>query len=726
MKRILPILLLTSSGFLGCASTGTTSSQTELPVSRVVMYQSGIGYVERNAVVADDELVLRIRPDQINDILKSLTVIDRGNGRPISISLPVDQATLDRLAEIPDQVRSGGIRSLLYAFRGAHVKIKTRSGSHDGRIVGVDEPMLGRELTINMEEQRSLATVTLFTDADRLDVIPLDDIKSVDLYDASLAQGLQKSLNISLNEGDWKQIELHIKMDSSKKRELAMSYLVAMPTWKPAYRLILEDNQSGTLQGWAIISNVTGSDWNNISFSLVSGQPMSFTYDLYKPQFLTRPDLSGLAVSKASAPKISESTYNYGQMTKPAMVARPSAAQKNSARMAPMATEEAAEAEYMMMDMADEDIPQMAETKSVTSQEMIAGFSELASKSQIGSFDEYKLASKLSVPDGNTALVNLIQRKLVARDTRMFEKPNAIHAFNAYTKGWRQTKSYQTIELKNEAGVALDAGPITIYRDQAVIGEGYLSRTEKDATAYITFANEGRLTVSVADTSTKTDYVLDSFRNGTCTTQNVEQYTAYFEFDSKIPIETTALLQIPDFGEYGWDPVDFPENVAKGTSSYVVSVNVPGNGKVTVPLTMRNKQTRKARSGMKRDNCLYAIKNALNAGEIGGDQAEKFKKYLNDSENRASIQAKINELNTRKDEINIDQKSLTETLRGLKDIKTSNADSLKNQLLNRQKSNEKELVNITSELYTLQVQRSELNLALQSLEKELDYTRTSK
>ena len=115
--------LLSACALCGCAKDTNVRSPTseDLPVSRVVMYQSGIGYIERNGVVEGDELVLHIRPDQINDILKSLTVIDRANGRPVSISLPVDHTTLDALSQIPHQVRDGGIRSLLEAFRGANV-----------------------------------------------------------------------------------------------------------------------------------------------------------------------------------------------------------------------------------------------------------------------------------------------------------------------------------------------------------------------------------------------------------------------------------------------------------------------------------------------------------------------------------------------------------------------------------------------------------------------------
>lgn len=723
-KRLVLLAGVLGAMAFGCAGT-QVSQVTEVPVSRVVMYQSGIGYVERTAKVSTDELVLSIRPDQINDILKSLTVIDRGNGRPVSISLPVDRNTLDRLAEIPEQIQGGGIRSLLSAFRGAHVKLKTRGSSYEGRIVGLEEPKAGGELNINTaSNEDQLATVTLLTDGNKLEVVHVCDVKSVELYDRSLAAGLDKSLNISLNEGDWKQVELRIRMDSAKNRELALSYLVAMPTWKPAYRLIIEDNNKGTLQGWAIISNVTGADWDNISFSLVSGQPMSFTYDLYTPQFLERPDLSSLAETRAEAPKIVNSAKQHSRYAPRAPQPEAGMYGMGGGSLGPMETKSsAADLADMRMDKYDYDeAAEEAEVyKSIDSNEMISNFSELASKAQIGSFDEYKLASRLTIPDGNTALVNLIQSQLDARDTRLFDKPN-VYGYDEFYRGWRQTKSYQTIELKNSSEAALDAGPITIYRDSAVIGEGYLSRTEKDAMAYITFANEGRLTVSVVDSTSKTKRGLESFKSGTCKVSEETELTHHFEFESQIDSQTTALLQLPAMMQ--WTPVDFPESTAKKSDGYVISVSVPANGKLTQSLTMKKKNTNSYRNKNSIGyGCLDGIKNSLNSGEITGDLAEKFNRYVADSEKRTANQDKINVLQSRKYEITQDQKQLTNTISGLKNIKSSKGDSLKNQLLDRQKSNEKELSEITTEIYALQVENGELELNLKELERTIDYSR---
>jgi hypothetical protein len=71
-----------------------------------------------------------------------------------------------------------------------------------------------------------------------------------------------------------------------------IGYVVEAPIWKTSYRLLLNDKGSGgSLQGWAIVENQTESDWNGVSLSLVSGRPISFMMDLYRPLYSTRPTI---------------------------------------------------------------------------------------------------------------------------------------------------------------------------------------------------------------------------------------------------------------------------------------------------------------------------------------------------------------------------------------------------------------------------------------------------
>jgi len=112
---------------------------SELPVTRVVLYQNGVGYFERSGSVEGDVLNLQARPSQINDLLKSLTVIDQGSGRAVSASLPLEENADRLLGELPEQVRgAGGLLDVLRLFRGARVEIEgDHSSGVAGRVIGV-------------------------------------------------------------------------------------------------------------------------------------------------------------------------------------------------------------------------------------------------------------------------------------------------------------------------------------------------------------------------------------------------------------------------------------------------------------------------------------------------------------------------------------------------------------------------------------------------------------
>ena len=59
--------------------------------------------------------------------------------------------------------------------------------------------------------------------------------------------------------------------------------------------------EKALLQGWAVIDNTSGEDWSNVSLSLSSGAPISFIYDLHRPNFIQRRQL-GVVASGAVAP----------------------------------------------------------------------------------------------------------------------------------------------------------------------------------------------------------------------------------------------------------------------------------------------------------------------------------------------------------------------------------------------------------------------------------------
>src|SRR5206468_2485482 len=61
------------------------------------------------------------------------------------------------------------------------------------------------------------------------------------------------------------------------------------------------------LQGWAIVDNTVGQDWENVQLSLVAGAPQSFVQNLSQPYFARRPVVA-LPESMAASPQTYEAT----------------------------------------------------------------------------------------------------------------------------------------------------------------------------------------------------------------------------------------------------------------------------------------------------------------------------------------------------------------------------------------------------------------------------------
>ncbi|MGB6632947.1 MAG: hypothetical protein WBD25_10445 [Terriglobales bacterium] len=71
----------------------TPDSAARLPVKRVVLYKNGIGYFEHTARVhGTQDLRIDFTTGQLNDVLKSLTAVDTGDGRISSVRYNFDRA----------------------------------------------------------------------------------------------------------------------------------------------------------------------------------------------------------------------------------------------------------------------------------------------------------------------------------------------------------------------------------------------------------------------------------------------------------------------------------------------------------------------------------------------------------------------------------------------------------------------------------------------------------
>ena len=64
------------------SAASVSESTGRLPVKRVVLYKNGVGYFEHSTRVhGNQDLTIDFTTAQLNDVLKSLTAVDLGEGR---------------------------------------------------------------------------------------------------------------------------------------------------------------------------------------------------------------------------------------------------------------------------------------------------------------------------------------------------------------------------------------------------------------------------------------------------------------------------------------------------------------------------------------------------------------------------------------------------------------------------------------------------------------------
>jgi hypothetical protein len=291
VNRVLLSLLIGVApvGAVVAQSVQVQATASDVPVKKVMLFSSGVGYFEHaGAVRGNSATQLRFKTTQINDILKSLMLQDEDGGRVGVITYPSQDPIAKTLRSFQvDITKNPSLADLLNQLRGAKVTIQAQAERMTGTILGVES----RNKSVDKGEPLAVGVLNLLAGAS-IRSIELPAINSLTLDDAQLQDELTKALSALVVARDQDKKPVTINFTGNGERRVRIGYVVETPVWKTSYRLLLDDNSTrGRLQGWAIVENQTESDWNNVSLSLVSGRPLSFTMDLYQPLYATRPNV---------------------------------------------------------------------------------------------------------------------------------------------------------------------------------------------------------------------------------------------------------------------------------------------------------------------------------------------------------------------------------------------------------------------------------------------------
>jgi len=438
-------------GWLAFGVLCGAGAQDLLPVTRVVLYRSGVGYIERlGRISGDATLTMSMRESQMNDLLKSLILVDFDGGQILPAQYtprdPLERTLSAFAVQLSD---NPSMSALLTRLRGAPVEIQTDKETLQGTVLSIETR---EEAASEVVVKR--AYVNLMTNP-AMRSVPLDTIINLRVRDERLQQEIQNALAAIGTRLDNTRKTVELRFAGQGTRRVLVGYLTEMPLWKMTYRLALSADEPPLLQGWAIVENTTDEDWRNVRLELVSGRPVSFIQNLYEPIYPKRPTVR-TQTDQALLPDTAEM----------AMELTPDELAKREAM-----------AEALDTRLARERAPGFGGAPPTAApRAMRESVIEMAQGQERGALFDYRIQQPVTILRQQSALVPVVNRTVEAQAVSLYNPAN------------HPRHPFFGVKLTNTTDLTLMEGPVTVYLDGAYGGDAQLETLEPKGERILTYA----------------------------------------------------------------------------------------------------------------------------------------------------------------------------------------------------------------------------------------------
>ncbi|MEQ1886612.1 MAG: DUF4139 domain-containing protein [Bryobacteraceae bacterium] len=500
-----------------CGAAVVTAA--DLPVREVTLYKHGVAHFQRaGELKPGDTIRLDFKPGDMNDVLKSLTITDRSGGKVNGVRYDSSDPLEKRLEEYPFQIAGQiSLATFLDSVKGAEIEMKlaaqTVTGTVlSGRIVGGNDKEPAKEV------------VVLMLDSGELRTFDLGAASAIRLGDPKLQSQLKNYLGTLNQSRSRDRRSVYIDGTAAVAREVVAGYMTPAAVWKSSYRLIFNPQGEPVLEGWAIVDNTSGEDWNGVKLAVISGKPVSFISRLYEPRYVSRP-VGELAENQAAAPLVYQG--GFAEADSKVAAAPPPAV----AALGRMASKDAlAERELRDRPMNGR---QMNEMVAVAPSSIAAA----ADTRQAGELFEYSFATPVTVKQGESAMIPFLQQKIGGRKLLVYQEGYGLNPRDA-------------AELTNSSGKTLDGGPITVYDAGTYAGEALVETLPMGDKRLISYGVDLGTRVTTAFDSAQAIVREIHFRRGILTTKSAVAETKTYTIknaDAKAKTLIIEHLQRPGY-----------------------------------------------------------------------------------------------------------------------------------------------------------------------------------
>jgi hypothetical protein len=633
-----------------------------LPLRQLTLYKHGVGFFVRGGAFEGERLALNFKTGDINDILKSLIVLDEAGGQVLGIDYPTPLDAQTRLAtstiNLPEEENQG---ALLQALRGRAVSLEIRAADGTiqtlrGRLVGLDKRGEGAQEVVRV--------AILLTDAQTVHFFELPQLLSLRLDDPQSAQDLNFFLATRQSQHSTATLEVRL---SPGAHQLMISYVAPAPTWRVSYRVLAEstDENGGTLllQGWGLFDNPLEEDLENVQLTLVAGQPISFIYDLFTHHIPQRPlikEESRVAPApptfKASAPAALGGAL--GRI--------PSRARMTEAEQAPPLEMAAARFET---------------EKTVQTQEG-------------GALFQYHILTPVSVKRGGSALVPLLSFQLPYRRELLYNEDKL------------PRHPVASLRFTNATDLTLERGPLTLIEDGSYKGEAILSFCPPGALSYLPYAVELGLTIKRSTQHARAIYGVRLEGRGLIYQKHEMRHDTYHIENNTAKPQTLTLEEKRQAEE---ELYSTPDPISLDPTFWRWQVEVPAH----TTQTFISQKRRKVEEELAWENVTPDhLETLLKGGWLDESSLNRLQDYFKVRQEGSHLEKQENNLKDRQKTLLQAQQELRENLKALQADMASPDMRVRQRVLEKLEANQDILDKLEGQAETLRQQREALQKAL--------------
>ena len=457
-----------------------------LPVKRVVLYKNGVGYFEHSAHVhGNQDLAIDFTTGQLNDVLKSLTAVDLGDGRISGVRYnsiaPLDERLKALRLPFGEQLTRA---DFLAALRGARVEVRNGSDNATGRLLSVEKEKRFTEKGDSYE----VTEFSVISDSGDMRNFDLGPSTSVRLAERDLSDEVGKYLNLIGSSRARDLRRMTISDTGTGDREIFVSYISEVPVWKSTYRIILPEKptEKPLLQGWAIVDNTVGEDWRDVQLSLIAGAPQSFIQDISRPLYTRRPvvplpqaamltpQTQEASMSAPSAAPVASETVEVSAENGPPPPAGPG----HGGGIGGGSFRTDGQSRDRL-----EQFARLSPSAAAAKQQVEAESKDL------GDYFEYNLKQKITIGKNQSALVPILQSRIDAEKVTIWNENS------------REIR--RALWITNSSGLTLDSGTFNILDSDTFAGEGLIETVHPSERRLISYAADPALRVTMEQESSE-------------------------------------------------------------------------------------------------------------------------------------------------------------------------------------------------------------------------------